>query len=57
MMKTCFDGYCAGQGAGSQFCGCWATGQDIDIGSCTCIPYDASAVCNGLNWIRSTPTC
>ena len=44
----CYDGWCDGEGEGTQVCGCWAQGMDIDPNSCACIPLNLSLLCQLL---------
>lgn len=45
---TCFDGFCQAN-VSVPFCQCWNLGQDIDVGSCQCIPLNLAAACDLIN--------
>jgi hypothetical protein len=53
LVTDCYDGWCAGEGANSAYCGCWQQGKDLNVNDCSCIPLNLNPLCDFVdldNW-------
>ncbi|MFH2009525.1 MAG: hypothetical protein ABI333_23230 [bacterium] len=48
---ACMNSVCAGSGAGTPACGCWAQGMDISLNTCQCIPIDWARTCESTSGV------